>query len=309
MGWRSMKGLKQLRTILGRRGAVLAGGTLLALLNAEARAAAALAPASVTTAACTATATRLAAILVRQVLVGNVIRRGAIAAVLAVTTLGLGAGIVFLPQASKDAPADPAPLEPVPNPAPRLASILGVFERSLDIGEPRREGAARFAGNVYTLQGGGESIYRKADQFRFVYREWKGDGEISALVSFDPDQAARQVNAGVMFRENLSPGSRHLALLLSSDKSNVKYRVKAGDESGCDLADLDVRGKHWVRLVRRGTKFTASVRLDGAETWKLVKEMELDLAPALFVGLAVTAHDNNQLATATFDHVSVRRGP
>jgi hypothetical protein len=62
-----------------------------------------------------------------------------------------------------------------------------------------------------------------------------------------------------------------------------------------------------VRLVRRGNRFTASVRADGAETWKIVKELDLVLKPSLFVGLAVTAHDDAQLAMTTFDRVAVRR--
>jgi RNA polymerase sigma factor (sigma-70 family) len=309
MGWRSMKGLHQLRTILSRRGAVVTTGTLLALLNAEAQATAALIPAGAAPAVSTVTATRLAAVLVRQALAGHVARKAALVAVLVTATLGLGAGVVFLPQTGKDTPAAPEPAPPTPEPAPRRASGLGVFERSQDIGEPRWAGAARFTDNLYSLQGGGEYIYRKADQFRFVYRAWTGDGEISACVGFDPDQKARQVHAGVMFRDNLSPGSRHLALLLSTEHSNVKYRTKADQESGCEIARLGARGKHWVRLVRRGNKFTAFVRLGGTPTWNVAKELELALAPSLFVGLAVTAHDNAQLATATFDHVAVRREP
>jgi RNA polymerase sigma factor (sigma-70 family) len=42
MGWRSMKGLQRLRTILGRRGVVVSSAALLAVLAAEARATAAL---------------------------------------------------------------------------------------------------------------------------------------------------------------------------------------------------------------------------------------------------------------------------
>src|SRR5262249_14075461 len=102
MGWRSMKGLERLRTILGRRGVALAPVTLLALLNAEAGAAAALKLGSAATGGATATAVRLAAALVRQSLLGAALRKAALAGMLATAALGLGAGIVFLPGHTKD---------------------------------------------------------------------------------------------------------------------------------------------------------------------------------------------------------------
>jgi hypothetical protein len=68
-------------------------------------------------------------------------------------------------------------------------------------------------------------------------------------------------------------------------------------------------GPHWVRLVRLGNVFAAYVRRDGDSTWKAVKELSLTLDSSVYVGLAVTAHNDAKLATATFDHVSVRNGP
>jgi RNA polymerase sigma factor (sigma-70 family) len=310
MGWRSMKGLERLRTILARRGAgVLAGATLLAVLEAEARAAGSLAPPAALTGATTATAGRLAATLVRHSVLGNVVRKVAVVAVLATAALALGAGFLLLPQLEKPAPATGAPAPPVASSTPRPAPALGVFDRSLDIGGPARAGSAQLSADTYTVQGGGSHIYGEKDQFRFVCRPWEGDGEISARVTSDPDQEARQVAAGVMFRERLTADSKHMAVLVTSVESHVKYRTADNPGSACDIARLDTPGKNWVRLVRRRNMIAAFVRPDGSETWKLLKELELPLDRSLFVGLAVTAHDDAQLATVTFDHVSVRSRP
>jgi hypothetical protein len=86
----------------------------------------------------------------------------------------------------------------------------------------------------------------------------------------------------------------------------VKYRSADNPSSACDIARLDAPGKHLVRLVRRGNKFTASVRADGRDTWKVLKELELPLDRSLFAGLAVTAHDDTQLATVAFDQIALR---
>jgi hypothetical protein len=58
-------------------------------------------------------------------------------------------------------------------------------------------------------------------------------------------------------------------------------------------------------LVRRGNTFTAFTRPEGVEKWQLVKELELPLKSSLYVGLAVTAHNDARLATTTIDRVSL----
>jgi RNA polymerase sigma factor (sigma-70 family) len=308
LGWRSMKGLQRLRLILGRRGVAVSSATLLALFENEVQATTALGLAGAAGPATTAAAS-LAAVLVKRSLLYGTLRKVAVVVVLLTTTASLGAGLAFWPRSAPEAPPKVV-RQPAPKPArPPVVLALGLFDRNLDIGQPARAGTARHAGDTYTVQGGGAHIYGKADQFRFVCRPFSGDGEIVARVASDPDQEARQVSAGVMFRERLTADSHHLAILLTSVECHVKFRTPADPGSGCDISRLDKPAKHWVRLVRRGSRFTASVRTDGAPAWKLVKELDLALNPSLYVGLAVTAHDDAQLATATFDRVSVRPLP
>jgi RNA polymerase sigma factor (sigma-70 family) len=304
MGWRSMKGLQRLRTALGRRGVVVTSSVLLALLSAEAGSAAAQGLAGAAAGPASASAVRVAATLVKGALLRGTLRRAAVI-LLATATLALGVGIaVKLPPAPASAPDPPARASQTPH---QQTAALGLFDRSLDIGQPAHAGEARFSEDTYAVRGGGERIYGERDQFRFVFRAWSGDGEISARVTSDPDQPARQVAAGVMFRERLTPTSHHASILVTSTECDAKYRTADTDPgSGCDISRLDSPGKQWVRLVRRGDTFRMYVRPDGTETWKLVKELELVMNRSLYVGLAVTAHDDAQLAATTFDHVAVR---
>ncbi len=308
MGWRSMKGLERLRTILGRRGVVLTSAALLAVLAAEARATAALGLTGAATGPATATAVRVAAVLVNRSLLAVTLRRGAVFGLLLAAGLGLGIGFGLKRPDKAEPPANP-PLAgaQVPDGA---APALGLFDRSLDIGGPKRAGEAKFEGGVYTIRGGGEAIYFKEDQFHFVCKPWTGDGEIIARVESDPKQEAGQVAAGVMFRESLKADSPHVSNLIGANgQYDFKYRKTANDSSGCDNTPGDTPGKYWVRLVREGNKFTASVRRDGKDTWELPKELQLPMKSSLYVGLAVTAHDDAQLAAASFDRVSLRVVP
>jgi RNA polymerase sigma factor (sigma-70 family) len=303
LGWRAMKGLQRLRSILGRRGVALTPAALLGLLNTEAEATAALKLGSAATAAATATSAQLAATLLRQSATGNLARKVVLLSLLASVSAAVGAGIVYLPRPAIEA-ASTVPTPPV------VASPLGIFERTLDIGGPAHAGGAQLTGTTLTLQGGGTHIYGKADQFRFVYRPWNGDGEILARVTSDPDQDARQVSAGVMFRESLAADSRHVAVLMGAlGDCALKFRTVDYPESGCDLSRIEAPGQAWVRLVRRANTFSAFVRSNESEPWKALKELEVPLQRSLYVGLAVTAHDDAQLATTKFDQVSLRGAP
>jgi RNA polymerase sigma factor (sigma-70 family) len=307
MGWRSMKGLQRLRGALSRRGVAVTSAVLLTVLGAEAGAAAAQGLAGAATGPASVAAQTAAGELAKRSLHGSAGPKLVVALVLA-AGVALGAVMGGNPPVTPTAPPPPTRPAPVPEAGRDRPLALGLFDRSLDIGGPARAGSARFSGESYSVQGGGQHIYGEKDQFRFVCRPWTGDGEIIARVTSDPDQEARQVAAGVMFRERLTPDSHHTSILVTSGECDVKYRTPDTEPgSGCDISRLDAPGKQWVRLVRRGNTFRTYVRPDNTETWKLVKELELVMDRSVYVGLAVTAHDDAQLATTTFDHVAVRR--
>jgi RNA polymerase sigma factor (sigma-70 family) len=308
LGWRAMKGIQRLRTILARRGTVLAPAVLAACLTAEARAAIALAPAGAPAGKVTATATRLAATLVRRSLLGKVFRRALLVGTLLIASMALGAGIAWLPAGDKNTPAHHVLVPAGPKPASRPLLTLGLFDHDLDIGGPSRTGSAQYGENAYSLKGGGGDIFGKADQFRFVCRQWKGDGEIIARVAFGRRLEAERVAAGVMFRESLMSDCLHMAVVLSRGECHVIYRTPTIPGSQCQVSPVARGAKHWVRLVRQGNKLTAYVRADDEEEWKHVTERELALGPSPYVGLAVTARNDARLASATFDHVSLRSG-
>jgi len=54
------------------------------------------------------------------------------------------------------------------------------------------------------------------------------------------------------------------------------------------------------------TNYAASTAASDGETWIAMGQdtLPIGIGPAL-VGLAVTSHDNNALATAVFDHVLI----
>jgi regulation of enolase protein 1 (concanavalin A-like superfamily) len=173
-----------------------------------------------------------------------------------------------------------------------------------DIGTVGRAGGALEQGGVFTLDGSGADIWDSADGFHFAYQPLTGDGEIVARVA-SLDAGHHWAKAGVMIRESLSAGSRHAFMLVSRDRGIAFQRrvstsgVSTHTDAGSGAAP------HWVRLVRAGTTFRAYRSADGA-SWMLAGTDTINMGTTVYVGLALTSHDNSSLARARFDNVSVR---
>jgi hypothetical protein len=59
----------------------------------------------------------------------------------------------------------------------------------------------------------------------------------------------------------------------------------------------------WIRLKRVGNEFTGYYSADG-KTWKIYTQFTMELAPKVYLGLAVTSHDTRKTSTAVFRNIS-----
>src|SRR5581483_10436914 len=99
------------------------------------------------------------------------------------------------------------------------------------------------------------------------------------------------------------PGSPQAAMFVTPGKGLAFQRRSSADGSSAST-QIGGSAPEYVRLVRSGTLVRASVSANGS-SWTTVGQDTVRLSGTVFVGLAVTSHDNAQLATATFDHVTV----
>ena len=158
--------------------------------------------------------------------------------------------------------------------------------------------------NLYTVIGGGEDIEGTDDRFYFVSLPWTGDGEIMAnlksLVQADP-----QSEAGLMFRDGLAVGARHVFLAMDAGE-NAIFRRRL-EENNYSLENVR-RGTNdvWLKLSRMGNTFIGHYSTNGVN-WELVWwTTQINMPATLNVGLAVTAHRNGYFATAEFEMVGPR---
>jgi regulation of enolase protein 1 (concanavalin A-like superfamily) len=154
-----------------------------------------------------------------------------------------------------------------------------------------------------TLEGSGADIWNAADAFRYYYAPWRGDGTITVRVRSIENTNA-WAKAGVMFRESLGPGARHVMAIVSPGRGlAVQYRATTGQASA-QAASVPGTAPKWIRLTRSGNTFTASHSSDGI-TWQSLGSATVAMGQDVYVGLPVTSHNNTTRATALFDDVRI----
>ncbi len=172
-----------------------------------------------------------------------------------------------------------------------------------DIGKVGFPGDASFLNGCFNLIASGSDIWENADSFHFACMPLTGDGQIVAhIVSMQyTDPWAK---AGVMFREKFSPGSKYTFEAVTAGGLSTFQRRTKPDASSGNTDVLSTTVPHWVKLVRAGDTFTGFVSADGND-WQRVDSVTVPMEKKIYVGLALSAHNNSELNSTLFDNVTV----
>ena len=203
--------------------------------------------------------------------------------------------------------AAPAIAQPGLDVRPSNATCLatGVWANR-DIGAASPAGSFSASGATLAVRGAGADIWGQNDAFHFAYRSLSGNGEIVArIASFtDTDPWAK---AGVMLRESLASDSRFAMMLMTPGTNGAAFHYRTatgGNAQPSNSGDNVSRLPRWVRIVRQGNTVTGYHSTDGV-SWIQRDSVSMTLPQAVYVGLAVTSHNNGTLATAVFDNVEI----
>jgi hypothetical protein len=176
-----------------------------------------------------------------------------------------------------------------------------------DIGSPAKAGGASYdeVDDVWTIAGDGTDIWDNFDDFHYVYEPVSGDAQITARVP-SLDSVSIWGKAGLMIRETLEPDSKHATMLVSGGHGAAfQWRDTAGGPSerlhGGEAAD--VKAPASLRIERTGDTFTGYYFDIDNGVWKQQGSATIPMEDDIYVGLAVTSHEDGELATATFDQV------
>ena len=165
-------------------------------------------------------------------------------------------------------------------------------------------GSTSESGGVWTISGAGSDIWGSADSFQFVHQPMTGDGIWTARLTTLANIHS-WTKAGVMMRADLAPDSPHAFAFVTPGVNGAAFqrRVQPGGET-LHTSGGSANLPQWLRLVRAGSTITAQ-RSDDGVRWTTIGSESIAMAQTIYVGLALTSHDNGQLATTTFDNVAM----
>ena len=195
--------------------------------------------------------------------------------------------------------------------------------KSQDIGNPAHKGIAQIVEDGVNIKAGGEDIWMNSDQFHFVYQQSTGDFDFVVRLE-SLEKSNLYTKAGLMARQNLTPGSRNVMFLAFPGNDirthnrggyEFQYRLETGKQSQSiypSLTDSVAEAAFpvnfpnvWMRLKRVGTKFSTFTSDDG-QNWKLYTEFEMEMPEKLFLGMAVTAHSKGATTFAKFRNLQMK---
>ena len=177
---------------------------------------------------------------------------------------------------------------------------------SADVGSVGSPGSAGYdaATGTFTVAGSGGDVYGTADGFRFAYQTLTGDGSIVARVVQNQNTNAWS-KVGVEIRETLTAGSKHVAMVTTATNGpQLVYRTSTGGSSTSVNGTAATFSPTWVRLVRVGSRITASRSTDGV-SWTTVGSVTVSMASTVSIGLLSCAHDSVKVNVATFTDVAL----
>jgi hypothetical protein len=174
-----------------------------------------------------------------------------------------------------------------------------------DIGAVAIAGGVDDDGARKVMSASGEDIWNSADAFHFYSTDTAPRG-LSARV-LQVENVHPWTKAGIMIRDNLSPGSPHVMLIVTPGKGiALQYRTQQDGATVQGRVAETAAAPKWIRLTRTGGYYVAEASNDGLEWAEFVRIYDqFTIRENSLAGLVLTSHDNTRTAFAVFDDVVI----
>ncbi len=189
--------------------------------------------------------------------------------------------------------------------APLDGQRLGIFTVNKDTNTTLVGNTLGRSNGQYIIQGGGADIFGTADGYHFAHRGVTSSSatvaaQVTALTNTNAD-----AKAGVMYRESLAAGARHVSVFVRPDgQVYMIWRSAADGASSSSGLTSGAAFPKWVRVLKNGDAYTGQWSANGS-TWTTIRAITLPIGNTNLAGLAVTSHNQGALARGVFANVSV----
>ena len=164
---------------------------------------------------------------------------------------------------------------------------------------------------IYTINASGADIWGSADEFHFAYQEI-ASGKVTIIAKIESlDNTDPFSKAGVMIRNTLEPGARNGGVFVTPENgTRFQHRMTvdaayAESEFVSDVNDPNW-APQWVKIERSypGGLFKTYYSEDGSN-WEPFTLRAISMQMPIYVGLAVTSHNADEVCEAVFSNVSI----
>lgn len=141
----------------------------------------------------------------------------------------------------------------------------------------------------FSLPEPSSDMWHICDDLCFAYKTLDGDGSITAKIeSITPTHYATQV--GLMIRSTLDPTSPNASVVVTPlGDAAFQYRIVELGATRSRYVPNKVKLPYWIRLTRKGNRFTAQHSNDGVN-WQTVHNENSDHDSSIIISMAETVH-------------------
>lgn len=185
-------------------------------------------------------------------------------------------------------------------------SDSGIFEGSGDIGMVGQQGRVEFnqADSSYSVTGSGTNMWFDSDQLHYVWKKASGDVSIAANIQWVGEGADPHRKACLIIRQNLDTASVYVDAVLHGDGlTSMQYRGTPGGITR--EVQANVSSPERICLEKRGDYFSMSVGTENGPMESAGGTFKLEISEPFFIGLGVSAHNNDVLETARFSELKI----
>lgn len=195
---------------------------------------------------------------------------------------------------------------------------IGIFQAQSDIGAALVPGSATFADGKYTINSAGYNIWYSRDEFRFLWKEMRGDVSLAADIAFPDPNGYGDRKAVLVIRQDLEDDSKQVVVALHG---LGMIQLAQRPEKGALTKDREFRiggrgrpeGKSPDSLVndiarrigieKRGSMYSLFVSLEGEPMTQYGPPLELDLKEPFYVGIGFCSHLPDVVDTAVLSNI------
>ena len=140
----------------------------------------------------------------------------------------------------------------------------------------------------------------------FAYQPLTGDGTIIARVASTSNFSSGWATTGVMMSETLAAESAYALAGLEGGGYGLDFQYRTSTLGGSGQSyGPNLGAPYWFKLVRSGNNFTGYTSADGTSWVQKGSTQTIPMTTTVYVGLATTSGVNGQVATVTFDNVTI----